>query len=244
MPDVRGLRRAGRESVSGAHGGSRERQDARELRGHFKPREAAFTPANTSEIDKAKAELEKLFIAGSGCRCRERIQRRAPSRTLIRLSSQMPVTEGACLSFLHAGAANRNRHKRHGSKMSFMEFFWVILTLTGVAGKKLHNSGEAEPSQRHLLRGLNGQQASSAGMRCGAEAACNSVTSTVSIRKNRPQKRGCYNDEGGHIRNGFSIAGASTASIAAAAGCLPSAAGKTLRDGKRRQAAGRIGNER
>lgn len=29
--------------------------------GHFKPRAGAYTPPNTAEIDKAKAELEKLF---------------------------------------------------------------------------------------------------------------------------------------------------------------------------------------
>jgi hypothetical protein len=29
--------------------------------GHFAPREGAFTPPNTGEIDKAKAELERLF---------------------------------------------------------------------------------------------------------------------------------------------------------------------------------------
>jgi hypothetical protein len=29
--------------------------------GHFKPKAGAFVAANTSEIDKAKAELEKLF---------------------------------------------------------------------------------------------------------------------------------------------------------------------------------------
>ena len=29
--------------------------------GHFKPKEGAFTAANTAEIDKAKSELEKLF---------------------------------------------------------------------------------------------------------------------------------------------------------------------------------------
>ena len=29
--------------------------------GHFKPRAAAYTPPNTAEVDKAKAELERLF---------------------------------------------------------------------------------------------------------------------------------------------------------------------------------------
>jgi hypothetical protein len=29
--------------------------------GHFKPRSAAYVPANTAEVDKAKSELEKLF---------------------------------------------------------------------------------------------------------------------------------------------------------------------------------------
>jgi hypothetical protein len=28
---------------------------------HFKPRPAAYTPPNTGEIDKARAELEKFF---------------------------------------------------------------------------------------------------------------------------------------------------------------------------------------
>jgi len=32
--------------------------------GHFKPRSAAYVPANTAEIDKAKSELEKLFGKG------------------------------------------------------------------------------------------------------------------------------------------------------------------------------------
>jgi hypothetical protein len=29
--------------------------------GHYKPREGAFVAPNTSEVDKAKAELERLF---------------------------------------------------------------------------------------------------------------------------------------------------------------------------------------
>jgi hypothetical protein len=28
---------------------------------HFKPRTGVYTPPNTAEVDKAKAELEKLF---------------------------------------------------------------------------------------------------------------------------------------------------------------------------------------
>ena len=110
VPDVRGLRHARRQALPRADGGRSERQDAREFLRSLQAARAAPTRHPTGgEVDKAKAELEKLF----GKRLKQgRIHRSAPrlelplsENSFLRTRSEMrssSFAERRVLLHLHA----------------------------------------------------------------------------------------------------------------------------------------------